>query len=66
MLAQNPTKKCDQPIAYTSKFLNNEEKNYTTTERETFTMVYALHNSDSIYQETNFFSTLTTWHCCTS
>ncbi len=30
MLAQNPTKKCDQPIVYTSKFLNNVEKNYTT------------------------------------
>jgi hypothetical protein len=30
MLAQNPTEKCDQPIPYASKLLNNEEKNYTT------------------------------------
>jgi len=36
-------KKCDQPIAYTSRLLNNVEKNYTTTKREAFAMVYALH-----------------------
>ncbi len=40
MLVQNPTKKCDQPIAYASKFLNNAK---TTTKREAFTMVYVLH-----------------------
>jgi hypothetical protein len=43
MLAQNPTKKCDQPITYASKLLNNVEKNYTTIERETLAMVYVLH-----------------------
>ncbi len=43
MLAQNPTGKCDQPIAYASKLSNNVEKNYTTTKREALTMVYALH-----------------------
>ncbi len=43
MLAQNPTGKCDQPIAYACIFLNNVEKNYTTTKRKALTMVYALH-----------------------
>jgi hypothetical protein len=39
MLAQNPTAKCDQPIAYASRFLNDAKKNYTTTEREALTIV---------------------------
>jgi hypothetical protein len=43
MLAQNPIKKCDQPIAYAFKLVNNIEENYTTTKREVFTMFYALH-----------------------
>ncbi len=43
MLAQNPTKKCDQPIAYASKLLNNAKKNYTTTNKEALIMVYVLH-----------------------
>ncbi len=43
MLVQNPTKKCDQPIAYASKFLNNAKKNYTTIKRGALAMDYALH-----------------------
>jgi hypothetical protein len=43
MLAQNPTRKCDQPIAYASRFLNNVKKNYTIAEREALAMVYVLH-----------------------
>jgi hypothetical protein len=43
MLAQNLIRKCDQPIAYAYRLLNNVEKNYTITEREAFTMAYALH-----------------------
>ncbi len=43
VLAQNPIKKCDQPIAYASKLLNNAKKNYTITKRETLAMVYVLH-----------------------
>jgi len=43
MLVQNPTRKCDQLIAYVSHLLNNMECNYTTTEHEALTMVYALH-----------------------
>jgi hypothetical protein len=39
MLAQNPTGKCDQPIAYASIILNNVEKNYTTIERKALAMV---------------------------
>jgi hypothetical protein len=42
MLAQNPIGKCDQPIVYASQLLNNVERNYTTTKREAFTVVYAL------------------------
>jgi len=49
MLAQNPTGKCDQLIAYASIFLNNVEKNYTTTKRKTFTMVMLCINSNIIY-----------------
>jgi len=30
---------------YASKLLNSDERNYTTTERETLAMVYALHKS---------------------
>ncbi len=43
MLAQNLIGKCDQPIAYAFRFLNNAKKNYTTTKREALAMVYALH-----------------------
>jgi hypothetical protein len=43
MLAQNPTRKCNQPITYAFQLLNNAEKAYTTTEKEALTMVYALH-----------------------
>ena len=32
----------DHPIAYSSRKLSTAEKNYTTTEREGLTMVYAL------------------------
>jgi hypothetical protein len=43
MLAQNPIGKCDHPIVYASRFLNNVEKNYTTIKREALTMIYSLH-----------------------
>jgi hypothetical protein len=39
MLAQNPIRKCDQPIIYTSRLLNNAKKNYTTTKMEELAMV---------------------------
>ena len=42
MLAQNPTGKIDQPIAYTSPLVSKAEKNYTTTEKEALAMVYAV------------------------
>ena len=42
MLAQNPTGKTDQPIAYASRLLSKAEKNYTTTKKEALVMVYAV------------------------
>ena len=42
MLAQNPTGKTDQPIAYALRLLSKAEKNYTATEKEALAMVYAV------------------------
>jgi hypothetical protein len=35
-LGQNPKYTIDKPICYASRFMNSVEKNYTTTEKETF------------------------------
>jgi hypothetical protein len=43
MLAHNLTKKHDQPIVYTSRFLNKAERNYNTIEHETLVIVFTLH-----------------------
>jgi hypothetical protein len=42
MLIQNPTGKCNQPITYVFRLLNNIECNYTIT-NEALAMVYTLH-----------------------
>jgi hypothetical protein len=34
MLGQNPNNTIDRPIYYPSRLMNNEKKNYTTTEKE--------------------------------
>ncbi len=43
MLAQNPVRKCDQPIAYVFHLLNNMKHNYTIIKYEALAMVYTLH-----------------------
>jgi len=43
MLSQNLTGKSDQPLVYASRLLNRIEQNYSTTHREVFVMVFALH-----------------------
>ena len=42
MLAQNINGKHDQSVAYTSRLLNQAERNYSTTEREAVAMIYAV------------------------
>ena len=42
ILAQPGEKNMDFPISYASRQLNSAEKNYTTTEREGLSMVYAV------------------------
>jgi hypothetical protein len=54
MLAQNSIKKCDQPIAYASKLLNNADKNNITTKRKALAMVYALHKFRQYLLENKF------------
>jgi hypothetical protein len=43
MLFHNLIGKSDQPVVYAFRLLNNVEHNYSTTEREALTMVFALH-----------------------
>jgi hypothetical protein len=43
ILAQNPIGKFDEPVMYASILLKLTEWNYTITQREALTMVYALH-----------------------
>jgi hypothetical protein len=43
MLAQNSTRKYDQPIVYAYRLLNKAEHNYTIKERKALVMVYVLH-----------------------
>jgi hypothetical protein len=42
MLAQNPSRKCDQSICYASRLLNSAKRNYTMIEREALAIIYAL------------------------
>ena len=44
ILAQPGEHNMDFPISYASRQLNSAKKNYTTTEREGLTMVYAVKN----------------------
>jgi hypothetical protein len=39
MLAHNLIRKCDQPVVYTSRFLNKVERNYNTIKHETLVIV---------------------------
>ncbi len=40
MLAQNPNHIIDKPIYYASRLMTVTEKNYSTKEKEAFTMIY--------------------------
>ncbi len=42
MLAQNPNNTIDKPIYYANQLMTKTEKNYTTTEKETLSMIYAI------------------------
>jgi hypothetical protein len=42
MLGPNPNYTIDRPIYYASKLMNNAKNNYTTTEKEILTMIYAM------------------------
>jgi hypothetical protein len=42
VLAQKGTRDIEQPLAFANRKLSTKEINYTTTEREGLTMVYAL------------------------
>ncbi len=57
ILAQNPTWKCEQPITYAFRVLNNAEKNYTTTKKETLAMVYVLEKFKHYLLGNKFFFT---------
>jgi hypothetical protein len=65
MLVQNPIEKCDQPIAYASKFINNAKKTTPPLKGKYLLWFMFCINSDIIYLETSLFSTSTTWHCYT-
>ena len=49
VLAQKVNGNIDSPIFYPSPFLNQAEKNYSTTEREILGMIYSVTNSDTTF-----------------
>ncbi len=61
MLAQNLTRKYDQPIVYASRLLNCVEENYSTIEHEALTMIFALHNSNITFWVTSLCFMLIIW-----
>ncbi len=58
-LAQNPTKKCDQPITYTFRLLNNEKKTTPPSKGKHLPWFVLFINLNIILWERNFFSMLT-------
>jgi hypothetical protein len=42
MLAQNPNDTIDKPIYYVNRLMIEVEKNYSTTEKEAFTLIYII------------------------
>ncbi len=42
MLDQNPYNTIDKLMYYAKKLMNNVEKNYTTTKKETLAMIYVV------------------------
>ncbi len=43
LLAQNVTRKNDQPVVYASRLFNSAKQNYNTTKQEALTIVFAFH-----------------------
>jgi hypothetical protein len=43
LLAQNVTRKNDQPVVYASRLFNSTKQNYNTTKQEALTIVFAFH-----------------------
>jgi hypothetical protein len=66
MLAKNPTKKCDQPIAYTFRLLNNEKKTTPPSKGKHLPWFMLSINLNIILWGKKIFSMLTTWHRCAS
>ncbi len=42
MLIQNPNNTIDKPIYYASRLMTKDEKNYSTTKKETLAMIYVI------------------------
>jgi hypothetical protein len=56
MLAQKIIRKCDQPIVYVTRLLNNVDQNYSIIECEALVMVFTRHKFKHYLLGKRFFS----------
>ncbi len=54
MLSQNPNRTINRPIYYANRLVNSAEKNYTTIEKKTLTMIYAMKKFKHYFLGNNF------------